>query len=150
MSHYLKLVYKVIPFLNISMHLNDIKFIRDLEVKNSGEEHAGKVKVVIQSDIPCIEPFEQVIEQIPAQSHVSVPLHQLRIKRDFVQHLTENEKAVLSKVSIWAGSLCLFINHDQPTFKHYECRYTVSKVLQARTHVVPSCLYTVNGFKVKI
>lgn len=100
MSHYLKLVYEVLPFLNISMHLNDIKFIRELEVKNTGDLISGKVKVRIQSDIPCIEPFEHLIEQIPAHSNVTISLNQLRIKRDFVQHLSENEKAALT-IQLW-------------------------------------------------
>lgn len=91
---------EVFPFLNISLYLNQIKPIRSVFVLNSSDEEKEDLEVVITSDLPVLEPFSFLVNKIPANSEVKIPLEQLTINRDFFNNISETETAVL-KVEIF-------------------------------------------------
>src|SRR5690606_27983551 len=95
MTHFLQLKKEIIPVLNIGMYLNGINFIRLLEIENTAETDSGKIKITIGTDIPCLEKFVYEMEHIPAGSTISVPLKNMKINRDFLNAISENEKAQL-------------------------------------------------------
>lgn len=89
------------PFLNIALHLNNIKPIISLSLENEGETDSPQVDLLITSDIPCIEEFRYSVT-IPANMEVKIPLDDLRIKREFFNQLTESEKTQVT-VSVIDG-----------------------------------------------
>ena len=84
------------PFLNISLYLNNIRPVRSLAIENISETDLDSVEVKINSDLPCIEPFNYAIASIPAKRNVEIPLDTLKLKRDFLNRLSETEKAIIT------------------------------------------------------
>lgn len=84
---------EALPFLNASLFLNNIKFVHSLSIENAQDKNSNPVEVRITSDIPCIEPFTYVVSSIPTQKLIKIPLENLKIKRDFLNTLSETEKA---------------------------------------------------------
>lgn len=95
MNNEVLLKKEIIPVLNIAMYLNGINFIRLLEIENTGETDAEKIKLIIETDIPCLEKFVYELEHIPAGSTIAVALSKMKINRDFLNSISENEKARL-------------------------------------------------------
>lgn len=89
----LKIHKGMLPFLNISFYLNNQKFIYSLSVENCSEEIVENVEVRIVSDIPCIEEFSFIVSAVPPGTIISVPLDGLKVNRDFLNQLSETEKA---------------------------------------------------------
>jgi len=83
------------PFLNISLYLNNIKPIRSLAIENASEIDIVSIEVRISSDLPCMESFRYTIESIPAKKNVNIPLNSLKLNRDFLNKLSETEKAII-------------------------------------------------------
>jgi hypothetical protein len=84
---------QTLPFLNISLYLNDIKPIQSLTIENTSETDSAPLEIKITADLPCIEPFNYSIPFVPAKKDVKIPLGNLKINRDFLNKLSETEKA---------------------------------------------------------
>jgi hypothetical protein len=89
----LKINKQTIPFLNISLYLNDIKPVRSLTIENTSEINSAQLEISITADLPCIEPFNYSISTVPAEKDVKIPLESLKVNRDFLNKLSETEKA---------------------------------------------------------
>lgn len=84
---------QTLPFLNISLYLNDIKPVQALSIENTSESNSAQLVVKITSDIPCIEPFEFIVAFVPAKSRIKIPLDGLKVSRHFLNKLSETEIA---------------------------------------------------------
>ncbi len=89
----LKIHKQTLPFLNISLYLNDIKPIQSVTIENTSEIDSNQLEIKITSDVPCIEPFNFNIQFLPAQKDVKIPLDNLKVNRGFFNKLSETEKA---------------------------------------------------------
>ena len=89
----LKINKQTLPFLNISLYLNDIKPVRSLTIENTSETDSAQLEISITADLPCIEPFNYSISTVPAEKDVKIPLDSLKVNRDFLNKLSETEKA---------------------------------------------------------
>lgn len=89
----LKINKQTLPFLNISLYLNDIKPVQSLTIENSSETDSAQLEIKITADLPCIEPFNYSVQFVPAKKEVKIPLDNLKVSRDFLNRLSENEKA---------------------------------------------------------
>ncbi len=87
---------ETLPFLNISLYLNDHKPVKSLSIENTSAEDSAPVEITIQSDHPSLQPFSYSIARIPAGKHVQVPLDGLQINRKALSDISETEKAVLT------------------------------------------------------
>ena len=65
---------QILPFLNISLYLNDIKPIKSLTIENTSEVDSAQLEVNITSDLPCIDPFNYRLSMVPANKEVKIPL----------------------------------------------------------------------------
>ncbi|MCO5241328.1 MAG: DUF3320 domain-containing protein [Chitinophagaceae bacterium] len=83
---------QTLPFLNISLHLNDIKPVQSLSIENTSENNSAQLSIKITADLPCIEPFDCNVPFVPAKNQVKIPLENLKINRDFLNKLSETEK----------------------------------------------------------
>ena len=96
-EHISLLLHKqTLPFLNISLYLNDIKPVQALSIENTSESNSAQLVVKITSDIPCIEPFEFIVAFVPAKSRIKIPLDGLKVSRHFLNKLSETEIASIS------------------------------------------------------
>lgn len=84
---------QTLPFLNISLYLNDIKPVQSLSIENPSESNSTQLNVKITTDLPCIEPFDYSIPFVPTKSQVNIPLNNLKINREYLNKLSETEKA---------------------------------------------------------
>jgi superfamily I DNA and/or RNA helicase len=84
---------QILPFLNISLYLNDIKPIKSLTIENTSEVDSAQLEIKITSDLPCIEPFNYILSMVPAKKDVKIPLENLKVNRNFFNNLSETEKA---------------------------------------------------------
>ena len=84
---------QILPFLNISLYLNDIKPIKSLTIENTSEVDTAQLEVKVTSDLPCIEPFNYSLSMVPAKKDVKIPLENLKVNRNFFNNLSETEKA---------------------------------------------------------
>jgi hypothetical protein len=89
----LKIQKQTLPFLNISLYLNDIKPVQSLTIENTSEIDSASLEIKITADLPCIEPFSFTISSVPAKKEVKIPLENLKVNRDFLNKLSETEKA---------------------------------------------------------
>ena len=88
------LIHKqTLPFLNISLYLNDIKPIQSLTIENTSDIDSAQLEIKIIANFPCIEPFNYSVPFLPAQKDVKIPLDNLKVNRDFLNKLSETEKA---------------------------------------------------------
>lgn len=87
---------QTIPFLNISLYLNDIKPVQSLSIENVSDSDSLQLEVKITSDCPCIEPFDYSVPFIPANNQVKIPLNEFKVNRYFLNKLSETEKANIS------------------------------------------------------
>ncbi len=79
-------------FLNISLYLNNISFIRELSIENSGNDDTGPVDIKISADLNFIEPYTYTINKVPAKTDVKIPLKDLKINRGYLSSISETEK----------------------------------------------------------
>lgn len=84
---------QTLPFLNISLYLNGIKPVQSLSIENTSESNSAQLVVKITSDLPCIEPFDYIVPFVPAKNQIKIPLDGLKVSRDFLNKLSETEKA---------------------------------------------------------
>ena len=84
---------QTLPFLNISLYLNDIKPVQSLTIENTSETDSAQLEIRITADLPCIEPFNYSVQFVPAKKDVKIPLENLKVNRDFLNKLSETEKA---------------------------------------------------------
>lgn len=91
----LKLHVEILPFINLSLYLNGIPFIRYLVITNIGETESGEVEITISSDVPCVDSFSHTISFVPAGKEVKVPLDGLKISREFLTTIAEPERATI-------------------------------------------------------
>lgn len=84
---------QTLPFLNISLYLNDIKPVQSLSIENTSESNSAQLVVKITSDLPCIEPLDYIVPFVPAKNQIKIPLDGLKVSRDFLNKLSETEKA---------------------------------------------------------
>lgn len=84
---------QTLPFLNISLYLNDIKPVQTLSIENTSESNSAQLNVKITADLPCIEPFNYDVPFVPAKKQVKIPLDSLKVNRDFLNKLSETERA---------------------------------------------------------
>lgn len=84
---------QTLPFLNISLYLNDIKPVQSLTIENTSDTDSVQLAVKITADLPCIEPFDYTVPFVPAKNQVKIPLDGLKVNRDFLDKLSETEKA---------------------------------------------------------
>ena len=84
---------QTLPFLNISLYLNDIKPVQSLTVENTSESDSAQLEIKIIADLPCIEPFSFTVSSVPAKKDVKIPLENLKVNREFLNKLSETEKA---------------------------------------------------------
>lgn len=89
----LKIQKQTLPFLNISLYLNDIKPVQSLTIENTSEIDSASLEIKITADLPCIEQFSFSISSVPAKKEVKIPLENLKVNRDFLNKLSETEKA---------------------------------------------------------
>ncbi len=88
------LIHKqTLPFLNISLYLNDIKPIQSLVIENTSDVDSAPLEVKITADLACIETFSYNVSLVPAKKEVKIPLENLKVNRDFLNKLSETEKA---------------------------------------------------------
>lgn len=83
---------QALPFLNISLYLNDIKPIQSLTIENTSETDTVQLEIKITADLNCIEPFIYSVPFVPAKKDVKIPLENLKVNRDFLNKLSETEK----------------------------------------------------------
>lgn len=102
---------EIIPVLNIAMYLNGINFIRFLEIENTSETDVEKIKLTIETDIPCLEKFDYELEHITAGSRIAIPLDKIKINRDFLNSISENEKAQL-KIQLFLQDQLVHIEEE--------------------------------------
>lgn len=84
---------QTLPFLNISLYLNDIKPVQSLSIENTSGSNSAQLVVKITSDLPCIEPFDYIVPFVPAKNQIKIPLDGLKVSRNFLNKLSETEKA---------------------------------------------------------
>lgn len=96
--------HQVLPFLNIALYLNNIPIIQSLTIESEDESN-GSIEVRISADLSFIEPFHFGIPSIPAGADVKIPLEKLKINRDFLNKLTETEKAIIR--------IAVFVNEQE-------------------------------------
>lgn len=84
---------QTLPFLNISLYLNDIKPIQSLVIENTSDVDSAPLEVKITADLACVEPFNYHVSFVPAKKEVKIPLENLKVNRDFLNKLSETEKA---------------------------------------------------------
>lgn len=84
---------QTLPFLNISLYLNDIKPVQSLIIENTSDSDSAQLEVKITTDLDCIKPFSYNISFVPANKEVKLPLENLKVNRDFLNKLSETEKA---------------------------------------------------------
>jgi hypothetical protein len=84
------------PFLNISLYLNEIKPVQSLTIENTSETNSAQLEIRIFADLPCIEPFSYRVSSVPAKKDVKIPLENLKINREFLNKLSETERANLT------------------------------------------------------
>lgn len=87
---------QTLPFLNISLYLKDLKPVHSLSIENTSESFTSQLEIKITSDLPCIEPFDYIIPFVPAKKQVIIPLDNLKVNRDFLNKLSETEKAIFT------------------------------------------------------
>ncbi len=87
---------QTLPFLNISLYLNDIKPIQSLAIENTTEINSDSLEIEITADLPCFEPFNFSISSIPAKKQVKIPLDNLKVNRGFLNQLSETERASIT------------------------------------------------------
>ena len=88
------LIHKqTLPFLNISLYLNDIKPIQSLVIENTSDVDSAPLEVKISADLACIEPFSYYVSFVPAKKEVKIPLDNLKVTRDFLNKLSETDNA---------------------------------------------------------
>lgn len=87
---------QTLPFLNIALYLNDIKPIQSLIIENTSDIDSAPLGVKIFSDLDCIELFDFQVSLVPARKEVKIPLDNLKVKRDFLNKLSETEKATIT------------------------------------------------------
>jgi hypothetical protein len=87
---------QTLPFLNISLYRNDIKPIQSLTIENTSETNSAQLEIKIFADLPCIEPFSFILSSVPAKKDVKIPLENLKINREFLNKLSEMERANLT------------------------------------------------------
>ena len=81
------LIHKqTLPFLNISLYLNDIKPIQSLVIENTSDVDSAPLEVKITADLACIETFSYNVSLVPAKKEVKIPLENLKVNRDFLNH----------------------------------------------------------------
>jgi hypothetical protein len=91
------LIHKqTLPFLNISLYLNDIKPVQSLIVENTSDVDSAPIEVKITADLECIEPFYYNVSLIPAKKEVKIPLENLKVNRNFLNKLSATEKVNLA------------------------------------------------------
>lgn len=84
---------QTLPFLNISLYQNDIKPFQSLTIENTSEIDSAQLQIRITADLACIEPFNYSVPLVPAKKDVKIPLANLKVNRDFINKLSETEKA---------------------------------------------------------
>lgn len=89
----LKLHVETLPFINLSLYLNDVSFIQSLVLANTGEADAGAIELRISSHMPCFEPLSRIFSLLLAGKEVKVPLAGLAINRAFLTSIMEIERA---------------------------------------------------------
>lgn len=89
----LKINKQTLPFLNLALYLHDIKPIQVLTIENTSETDSAPIVVKITADLACIEPYSYNIPLVPTQVDVRIPLENLKVNRDFLNKLSETEKA---------------------------------------------------------
>ncbi|WP_016990976.1 DUF3320 domain-containing protein [Flavobacterium sp. ACAM 123] len=87
---------QTLPFLNISLYLNNIKPVQSLTIENTSETNSAQLEIKIFADLPCIEPFSFTVSSVPAKKDVKIPLENLKINREFLNKLSETERANLT------------------------------------------------------
>jgi hypothetical protein len=87
---------QTLPFVNISLYLNDSKPFQSLTIENTSEKDSDEIEIKITADIPCIEPFNYIVAFVPAKKDVKIPLGNLKVNRDFFNKLSETEKAKIT------------------------------------------------------
>lgn len=87
---------QTLPFLNISLYLNDIKPVQSLTIENTSDVDSAPLEVKITADLVCIEPFSYNVSFVPAKKEIKIPLENLKVNRDFLNKLSETEKANLT------------------------------------------------------
>ncbi len=92
----LKIHKQTLPFLNISLYLNEIKPVQSLTIENTSETNSTQLEIKIFADLPCIEPFSFTVSSVPAKKDVTIPLENLKINREFLNKLSETERANLT------------------------------------------------------
>lgn len=98
---------QTLPFLNLSLYLNGFKPVRYLRVENTLERDTSGIEIKITADLPCIEPFNYTVPLIPAKKDILVPLENLKVNRDFLNKISETEKANISiEVTEEGGGNC--------------------------------------------
>ncbi len=75
---------QTLPFLNISLYLNDIKPVQSLTIENTSEADSAQLVIKITADLPCIEPFNYSVPFVPAKKDVKIPLENLKVNRGFL------------------------------------------------------------------
>ncbi|HNT81084.1 MAG TPA: DUF3320 domain-containing protein, partial [Bacteroidia bacterium] len=83
---------QTLPFLNISLYLNDIKPIQALSIENPSENNSNQLDIKITGDLPFIEPFGFSIPFVPSKSQVQIPLDKLKVNRELLNKLSETER----------------------------------------------------------
>lgn len=84
---------QTLPFLNISLYLNEIKPVQSLSIENISEINSAQLEIKITADLPCMEPFDYTVPYVPAKNQVKIPLDGLKVNRDFLNKISETEKA---------------------------------------------------------
>jgi superfamily I DNA and/or RNA helicase len=92
----IKLHKQTLPFINISLYLNSNKPIQSLIIENLSERNTDKIEIKIYSDIPCIDTFSYLINVIPEKNNIKIPLESLNINRQFLNSISETEKAKIT------------------------------------------------------
>jgi len=89
----LRIHTQTLKFLNISLYLNGIKPIQSLTIENTSDTDSAQVEIKIIADLPCIESFSYSVSFVPSKRDVKIPLENLRVNREYLDKLSETEKA---------------------------------------------------------
>ncbi|MBO9592822.1 MAG: DUF3320 domain-containing protein [Niabella sp.] len=102
------LIHKhILPYLNISLYLNDIRPVQSLSIENTSDEEATQLDVKITVDLPCIEAFTYTVSSVPAKKQVKIPVEHLKVNRDFLSKISETERVNLT-IEVLVKEVVLF------------------------------------------
>lgn len=75
---------------------NSVPVLRSIEIDNTGRPELSNLKLVLHASVPFVRDRTWVIDRIGAEEKLSIPLADLSIAPEYLNHLEEAERAILT------------------------------------------------------